>query len=140
MAKDDKVKEQKQKARFAAMEGLKPSSSFPIPPRKAMGLAKKSSKGLSYPLAPYPHANLLKMYRWGEFEWRKLGRWQMLALPFIIIVALRTWEKEIAIQEEGQAKVERNAAKQEAADIYGAFGKRTKKRKLFGLIPLPGRK
>ena len=141
MAKKDKVTELRQKSRFAAMEALRPADAFPVPPRKAMARARKASKKLSYPLAPYPGANMLQLYRWAEKEWWRLGRWQNVAAPVIALVALLTWEKEMELREARQAEVARAQAKDEAARIYGAYGlPARRKRKLLGLIPLPGRR
>ncbi len=141
MAKDDKIKELKQKSRFAAMEGLKPNRGFPTPPRKAMGQAKKLSKKLPYPVPPYPEANPMQAYRWAQYEWWKLGRWQSLALPVIIIAGLLTWEKEKALKETGWGEVERIEAKRIAAEAYGPSGRpHPQTEKLLGFIPLPGQK
>lgn len=138
MAKKDKVWELRQKSRFAAMEGLRPTGGFPFAPRKAMRQAKKASRGLPYPLPPYPRANLLQLFQWARFEWWKLGRWQQLAAPVVVIAALLTWEKEKALQESHRQELERAQAKQKAARLYGAFGPPpSKKRKLLGIIPLP---
>ena len=140
MAKNDKVKELKQKSRFAAMESLRPRDSFPVPPRKAIKVAKKASKNLPYPVSPYPGADPVQVYRWAQQEWWKLGRWQNLALPFIVIVGLLTWEKEKAIQDARWDEIELGETKQLAAETYGAFGRPPKKRKLLGIIPHPGNK
>ena len=141
MPKNDKVKELKQKSRFAAMEGLRPSRGLPTPPRKAIKEAKKASKHLSYPIAPYPEASPTQLYRWARDEWWKLGRWQSVALPVIVIAGLLTWEKENALKEARWEEVERIEAKQLAAEAYGAYGRPPKrKRKLLGIIPLPGSK
>lgn len=141
MAKKDKVRELRQKSRFAAMEGLRPRGGFPIAPRKAMSQAKKASKDLAYPIAPYPGANPLQLYRWAEQEWWKLGKWQRVALPVMVVVALRTWEKEKEVQEARWQEVDRIEAKRRAAQMYGAFGPaKPKKRKLLGFIPMPGGK
>lgn len=139
MAKKDKLKELRQKSRFAAMRGLRPKGGFPTPPRKAMAQANKASKKLAYPLPPYPGANLLQLYRWAQHEWWKLGRWQRVALPVIVLVALTTWEKEKELQEARWGEVARIETKRQAAHLYGAFGPRQpRKKKLFGMIPLPG--
>jgi hypothetical protein len=141
MAKDDKVKELKQKSRSAAREGLEVARGFPTPPRKAVKQAKKASKKLPYPVPPYPGANPAELYRWAQHEWQNLGRWQNLALPVIVIVGLLTWEKESSLKEARWGEVERMDAKQIAAETYGAFGRPpTQKRKLLGFIPLPGGK
>ena len=139
MAKDDKVKELKQKSRFAAMEGLRPTGGLPTPPRKAVKQAKKASKGLSYPVPPYPGANPVQVYRWAQQEWGNLGRCQSLALPIIVIAGLLTWEREKALQEARWGEIERIETKQLAAETYGAFGRPERKRKLLGFIPLPGK-
>ncbi len=139
MAKEDKIKQLKQKSRFAAMEGLRPTSGLPTPPRKAVKQAKKASKGLSYPVPPYAGANPTQVYRWAQQEWTSLGRWQSLALPVIIIAGLLTWEREKALQETRWDQIERIETKQLAAETYGAFGRPERKRKLFGIIPLPGK-
>lgn len=137
--KDSKLDKLRQRSRFAAMEANRPVGGFPVPPRKAMSRAKKASKKLPYPVPPYPGANPLQLYRWAQFEWWKLGRWQRLALPVIVIVGLRTWEKEKELQEERWHQIDKIEAKQAAAEAYGAFGPTGRKRKkLLGIIPLPG--
>jgi hypothetical protein len=141
MAKKDKVRELRQKSHAAAMEGLRKNLSFPVPPRKAMSRSKKASKKLSYPVSPYPDANILQLFRWGRYEWSRLGRWQSLAGPVIALVALTTWEKEKALQDARSFQIEKVETKQMAARIYGAFGRKPRKRrKLLGLVPLPGGK
>ena len=140
MAEKDKVKKARQKSKFAAMEALRDNKGFPIAPRKAMSQAKKASKKLAYPLPPYAGANPVQLYRWGRFEWRKLGRWQGVVLPFVVLNALLTWEREREIQDRYWDAVERAQAKETAAQAYGAYGPRPKKRKLLGFIPLPGGK
>lgn len=140
MAQKDKVKKERQKSRFAAMEALRENKGFPIPPRKAMSQAKKASKKLPYPLPPYAGANPVQVVRWSQFEWRRLRKWQNVALPFVIISALLTWEKERDLQERYLDDLERAQTKEAAARAYGAYGQQPKRRKLFGVIPLPGRK
>jgi hypothetical protein len=140
VAKKDKVTELRQKSRFAAMEGLRPTGGFPLPPRKAMKEAKKTSKKLSYPVPPYPGANLLQLYRWAQFEWWQLGRWQKVVAPVVVLVAVLTWEKERAIQDARWDEMEKERTKQQAAETYGAFGRKPQRRKLLGIIPLPGKK
>ena len=140
MAKKDKAQELRQKSRFAAMEGLRPVGGFPIAPRKAMAQAKKSSKRLPYPIPPYPGVNPLQLFRWAQYEWWKLGRWQSVAAPVAALVALLTWEKEKHLKEARGFEVERVEAKERAAELYGAYGRPARKRKLLGIIPLPGRK
>ena len=54
-----------------------------------------------------------------------------------MIVALLTWEKEKAMQEEYLDSVERRELKEKAVRLYAY--QRPPKRKLFGVIPLPGR-
>ena len=139
MAKDKKVEKLRQQSMFAAMEGLRPRLGPPVPPRKAMSSAKKASKGLLYPLAPYPTASKRDVYRWANEEWKKLGKWQSLTAPIIVISALLTWEKEKALQDAYWDVQEKAEAKQRAAEVYGAFGRKPKRRK-FLFIPLPGRK
>jgi hypothetical protein len=140
MAKQDKLEKERQKAREAAGKDLKERRGFPIAPRKAMANAKKASKRLSYPVPPYAGANILQLYRWGSEEWRKVGRWQNLALPFVILTALLTWEKEKALQEDYYVQLEQRAIREENAKLYGTFGRAPKPRKLFGFIPLPGKR
>lgn len=140
MADKDKVKTLREKSKFAAMEGLRPRSAFPVAPRQAMSSAKKASKKLPYPIAPYPSANPLQLYRWAEAEWKSLGRWQNLAAPVILLVALLTWEKEKALQEGRWFEIDKAEARAYAANVYGAFGRAKRKRKLLGIIPLPGGK
>lgn len=137
--KDSKIEQLRQKSRFAAMEVKKPVGGLPVPPRKAMSNAKKASKKLPYPVAPYPGANMMQLYRWARYEWWKLDKWQMLALPIIVVTALRTWEKEMELQEARWQQIDKFETKQAAARAYGAFGRTTRKRKLLGFIPLPGK-
>ncbi|HEX8221541.1 MAG TPA: hypothetical protein VF914_20300 [Chloroflexia bacterium] len=140
MAEKDKVKKARQKSKFAAMEALRDNKGFPIPPRKAMSRAKKASKKLAYPLPPYAGANPVQLYRWGQFEWKKLGHWQRVVLPVVVLNALLTWERERELQDRYWDQLDRAQAKEAAAHAYGAYGPRPKKRKLFGIIPLPGGK
>ena len=140
MAKKDNVRELRQKSRFAAMEGLRPKGALPKPPRKAMKDARKTSKRLSYPVPPYPGANPVQVYRWAQEEWWRLGRWQKVALPAIILTALLTWERENELRQARWDEVERADTKQLAAETYGAFGRPAPRRKLLGIIPLPSRK
>jgi hypothetical protein len=139
MANKDKVTELRQRSRFAAMEGLRPRGGFPVRPRKAMSQAKKSSKRLAYPLAPYPGASLLQLYRWARYEWWQLGKWQRLALPVIVLFSLLTWEHESQLREAREVQVYKTATKRFAARMYGAYGPEPRRRKLLGIIPLPRR-
>jgi hypothetical protein len=134
MAKKDKVGELRAKSKFAAMEGLRPKNAFPLPPRKAMSQAKKASKGLAYPLPPYPNAGLPSLYRWASAEWRSLGRWQSLALPVIAIVALRTWEQERMLQDEYDAQLLKEETRRAAIDLYVAREQPQQRKKFFGII------
>jgi hypothetical protein len=140
MAKKDEVSKLRRESRRLATKELRTGGGFPIAPRKAMSQAKKASKDLAYPLAPYAAANPFQLFRWAAQEWDKLGRWQGLALPVIIITALRTWEKEKAAQETYFMELERRAIRRENARLYGTYGVAPKKRKLFGFIPSPGGK
>ena len=135
--KDNKLEKLRQKSRFAAMEVKKPVGGLPVPPRKAMANAKKASKKLPYPIAPYIGANPIQLYRWARYEWWKLGKWQQLALPVIVLTALRTWEKERELQEARWQQIDKIETKQAAAEAYGAFGRARPKKKLLGFIPLP---
>ncbi len=137
MADKDKVQSLREKSKSVAAKTLEHKGGFPVPPRKAMSQAKKASKKMSYPIAPYPAANPLQLYRWAQAEWRGLGRWQGLAAPVIVLVALLTWEKEQHIQEERWFDIDKAATKAYAAKVYGAFGRGKRKRKLLGIIPLP---
>ncbi len=138
MAEKGKVKKQRQKAMFAAMEGLRPIGGFPLPPRKAMSKAKKASKKLDYPVPPYAGVNLWKLYKWASFEWKQLGHRPALVTPVAILVALLTWEREKELQEARWEQLERIETKHYAATLYGAFGRRPRRKKLFGVIPMPG--
>lgn len=137
MADKDKAQNLREKSRSVAEKSLEGRGGFPVAPRKAMSNAKKASKGLLYPIAPYPSANPLQMFRWAQAEWSSLGRWQSLAAPVIILVALLTWEKEQATQEARWYDIDKVETKQYAARLYGAFGGKKRKRKLLGIIPLP---
>src|SRR5205814_10398610 len=99
MADKNKVSKLREKSRIAALEGLRSKPGFPVPPRKAMSLAKKKSKKSAYPLPPYPGANPLMIFQWARGEWQQLGKWQRLALPVILVVGLTTWEKEAQLRE-----------------------------------------
>lgn len=140
MAGKDKVKQARQKSKFAAMEALRENRGFPVPPRKAMSQAKKASKKLAYPLPPYPGTNSVQLYKWAQFEWRRLGKWQNVVLPFVVLNALLTYDREKALQDRYWDQLERSETKEAAAQAYGAYGPRPKKRKLLGIIPLPGGK
>jgi|SRR5829696_7367472 hypothetical protein len=143
MAKKDKVTELRQKSMFAAMEGLRKERGFPVPPRKAMANARRRSKNLAYPVPPYAGTGplgLIELARWARYEWWKLGHWQKVAAPVIVLVALLTWEKENALREERWEQVEREQIRRLALEEFGMLPERPKKRKLLGIIPLPGRK
>ena len=118
MAGKDEVKKLRRKSRIAALEGLRNQPGFPVPPRKAMSLAKKKSKSLAYPLPPYPAANPLLLYQWARGEWQSLGRFKKLALPVIALVALTTWEKEQMMKDARWDQVEREQTVQFANDLY----------------------
>jgi hypothetical protein len=140
MAAKDQVKKARQKSKFAAMEALRENKGFPLPPRKAMSQAKKASKKLTYPLPPYAGANPVQLYKWAQFEWRRVGKWQGLVLPIVVLNALLTWDRERELQNRYWDQLELSETKEIAARAYGAYGERPKKRKLFGVIPLPGKK
>jgi hypothetical protein len=140
MAKKDKKEELRQKAHFAAMEATKPKGGFPVPPRKAMARANRASKKLPYPVPPYPGANPMQLFRWAQVEWWKLGRWQGMAGPVVALVGLLTWEKEKDRQEAWRRQVDKIEVKQMAREMYGVYGQPKRRRKLLGLIPLPGGK
>jgi hypothetical protein len=138
MAKN-KVEELQKKSRFEALRMLRESQGFPVPPRKAVSQAKKTSKKLGYPVAPYK-ANPIELYRWGRHEWEQLGRWRGLAAPVALLVALTTWEKEKGLQEEYWSNTEKARARRAAVEAYRLAQRMPRKRKLLGIIPLPGRK
>jgi hypothetical protein len=141
MAKDDKKIELRQKSRFAAMEGLRPHNGLPIPPRKAMSQAKRASKKLAYPVPPYAGTFLPVLLVDAVAEWDKLGKWKQFAAPVVALVALRTWGQEVRKREQFQVMVERRAAKTTVAELYGnRYLARPERRKLFGVIPLPGKR
>ncbi len=140
MAQKEKIEQARQQSKSAAREALRENRGFPIPPRKAMSQAKKASKKLAYPLPPYAGANLAQLYRWTQFEWRKLGKWQRFVLPVVLLNALLTWEREKELQERYWGQLEHAQTKELAARAYGAYGPRLRKRKLLGVIPLPGGK
>jgi hypothetical protein len=141
MARDDKKKELRQKSRFAAMEGLRPHDGLPLPPRKAMKQAKRASKKLPYPLPPYAGTFLPVLLMDAMKEWDKLGRWKSFAAPAVLLMSYLTWEQEAKKREQFQVVVERRAAKTTVAELYGSrYLARPERRKLFGVIPLPGRR
>jgi hypothetical protein len=141
MAKEDKTKQLRQRSRFAAMEALRPHDGFPLPPRQAMSQAKRASKKLAYPLPPYPGTFLPVLLLDAKKEWDKLGRWQRVVAPAVVLVSLITWGQEQKKREQFQVVVERRAAKTTVAELYGRrYLARPERRKLFGLIPLPGKR
>lgn len=140
MAKDDKKKELRQKSKFAAMEGLRPHNGLPIPPRRAMRQAKRASKKLAYPVPPYAGTLLPILLMDAVAEWDKLGKWKSFAAPVVALVGLRTWEQEARKREQFQVVVERRAAKTTVAELYGSRYLARPKRKLLGIIPLPGKR
>ncbi len=141
MAKKEKVEQLRRKSRFAAMEGLRPRGGLPVSPRKAAARAKKASKKLAYPLPPYPGASLPQLYGWARHEYWKLGRWRNLAIPVAILSALLTWEREHEMKEARWAELENEYNRRKAAEIYVSSGRpKPGRRKLLGLIPLPGGK
>jgi hypothetical protein len=128
MADKNKVSKLREKSRIAALEGLRSQPGLPVPPRKAMSLAKKKSKGLGYPLPPYPGANPLVLFQWARGEWQQLGKWQRLALPVMALVALTTWEKENEMREARFDRIEHEQTTQLAADLYIKASTHPKKR------------
>jgi hypothetical protein len=118
MAEKAKIRTLRRKSRVAARKGLQSRPGLPVPPRKAMSLAGKKSKGLPYPLPPYPGANPLQLVRWASGEWQALGRFKRLALPVIAFVALTTWEKERERQEVRWDEIERQETVKLANDLY----------------------
>jgi hypothetical protein len=136
MAKSNEVSKLKEESRKTARKALREAEAPLEPPRKAISTAKKLSKGQPYQVAPYAGVGLRTLYSWTRVQWEDLGRHQRLALPVIIFVALRTWEKERRLQENRWFELEKADAKRFAANIYGAYGA-PKKRKLLGIIPLP---
>src|SRR5438045_1212799 len=118
MAEKNKVSKLREKSRIAALEGLRSQPGFPVPPRKAMSLAKKKSKGLGYPLPPYPGTNPLLLFQWASGEWRQLGRWQRLALPVMLLVGLTTWEKEAQLRDARWDRVEHEQTARFARHLY----------------------
>jgi hypothetical protein len=118
MAKKAEIRTLRRKSRVVARKELKSHPGFPVPPRKAMSLARKKSKGLPYPLPPYPGGNPVQLIRWVSGEWQKLGRFKRLALPVIAFVALTTWEKEREMQEARWDELERQQTIQLANDLY----------------------
>lgn len=132
-----KVDELKKKSRRDALGILRAEQGLPLPPRKAVAEAKKATKERGYLVAPYPKANPIQLFNWGKDEWQKLGRWQMLAAPVAIFVALTTWEKERALQEEYSSQSDKLAARRLANRLMEK--PKPKKKKLLGFIPLPGK-
>lgn len=140
MAKEDKKEELKQKSRFAAMEGLRPHGGLSVSPRTAMKQAKRASKKLAYPVPPYAGSFLPVLLMDAKSEWDKLGRWQRVAAPAVVLMSLITWGQEAKKREKFQVVVERRAARTTVAELYGQrFLARPARRKLFGVIPLPGK-
>ena len=135
-----KVVELKKKSRLDAFKILRGSEGFPVPPRKAMSQAKKATKALGYPVAPYTNTNPIQLFSWAKQEWSKMGRWQSLVAPVVLLVALRTWDKEQAVQEEYMGMSDKARARRLAAQIYRVDEPPKRKRKLLGIIPLPGGK
>jgi hypothetical protein len=108
----------KGKSRIAAFKGLRSQRGFAVPPRKAMSLARKKSKGLAYPLPPYAGENLLVLFQWVRGEWKALGKYRRLALPIIALVALTTWEQEYLKREARWDEVEREETLRLANELY----------------------
>jgi hypothetical protein len=129
MAKKDKITELRQKSRIVALEGLQRQPGFPVPPRKAMSLARKKSKKLAYPLSPYPGANLLLLFQWARGEWQSLGKWQRLALPIIVLVGVTTWEKENGLREATMKRIEHEETLRFAQELYVKSAVRSKEKK-----------
>jgi hypothetical protein len=118
MADKAKVQTLRRKSRIAALEVLRSRRGFSVPPRKAMSLAKKKSKGLPYPLPPFAGLSLPLLFREAQGEWKALGRHRRLALPIIALVALTTWEKERETREARWDEVERQDTIDFANAIY----------------------
>jgi hypothetical protein len=135
MAGKNRVSNLREKSRIAALEGLRSQRGFPVPPRKAMSLAKKKSKKLAYALPPYPGANPLLLFQWARGEWQQLGRWQRLALPVIVLVALTTWEKEAQLRETRWDRVEHEETARLARELYIKSATTPKKKARKGFWP-----
>ncbi len=129
MAEKDEIKKLRRKSRVVARKGLQSKPGFPVPPRKAMSLARKKSKGLPYPLPPYPVGNPLQLIRWAGGEWNALGRFKRLALPVIAFVALTTWEREREMQEVRWDEIERQQTVELANDLYIKASTKPRERK-----------
>ena len=138
MAKN-KVGELKKKSRLDAFKILRGSEGFPVPPRKAMSQARKATKKLGYPVAPYTNTNPIQLFNWAKLEWGKLGRWQAIATPVILIVGMLTWDKERTVQEEYRGNSDKARARRLAAQAYRFAEPTRRKKKLLGIIPLPGK-
>jgi hypothetical protein len=128
-----KVVELQKKSRLDALKIMRGSEGFPVPPRKAMAQARKATKKLGYPVAPYTNTNPLQLFNWAKLEWAKLGKWQTLATPVILLVGLLTWNKEQAIQEEYNANTDKARARRLAAQAY-RFTAPPKRKSLIGRI------
>lgn len=139
MAAKKKVEELQRKSRFDALKILREQQGFPVSPRKAVSQARKATKERGYLVSPYPNSNPIQLYNWAKSEWAKLGKWQSLAAPIALIVALRTWEKERALQQDYQGQSDKAEARRLAAKAYNLIDRPRPRRKLLGIIPLPGR-
>ena len=106
----------------------------PLPPRKAMKQAKKLSKGLLYPIAPYSTMSLRQLLKWASNEWQQLGHRQRIAAPVVVLMGLLTWEKEKQRQEDRYFELEMEDTKRYATQLYSTLvhAKVKEKRRLFG--------
>ena len=136
MAEEDKAKTLRARAKYMAMEGLRPQQSFPVSPLRAMWRERRVSKRLAYPLPPYPIANIFNLALWSRTEWKNLGHWQKLALPVIALVALTTWEKERILRDAYEHRLEKAQTRREVVDLYVSLSKERRKGKFLGIIPL----
>jgi len=118
MADKKKVTTLRSKSRLAAFEDLRRRSGFLVPPRKAMSLAQKESKGLAYPLPPYAGQSLVGLFRQVQGEWKSLGKYRGLAVPIIILVVLTTWEKEYERREARWDQIEHEETVGLANNLY----------------------
>jgi hypothetical protein len=136
MAENAEVTKLRRKSRSAAFEALRKQKGFPVPPRRAVSLANKKSKGLAYPLPPYPGGNLLLLFQWARGEWQSLGKYQKVALPIIALVVLTTWEKEYLRREARWDQVEHEETIALADKIYIKATTPPQKRKgIFKFLP-----
>jgi hypothetical protein len=138
-AKDGELRKLRKEAKAAARKSQRRMQITVLRPVRAIREANKLSKSRSYPLPPYQGLGEVAIFRWLWQEWKRLGRYQRVATPVLFLVGFLTWQQERETRRVRLDALEKADVRRYAAELYGGYGVH-KRRKLFGKIPLPGRR